>query len=474
MRDLLLVAFLFVAAGYALRRPYLGVAAWIWIALTAPSEWAFGFSQTFRLNFAIVLITAAAFFLSPRERKREREQRESPFYGLSFLVLLFGFWTLVSTATNLSSTPGWVWSYWSQFAKVLLLFFFITWVLRSYIHIHTLIWAIVLAISSYAAMEAVKFILSGGGHRITGRAGIISDRNDLAVAINMCIPLVIYLIGTTRHKLLKLGLYGLLFLNVISIVGTYSRGGFIGLSILAVAFWLKSRYKLVLALVAVMMIPVAVQFAPEDWKARQQTVSTASQEDGSFIGRLWAWKVSTMIAMDHPLTGGGFGAVMEPNVWSYYAPFTPTFGPIDTPPIPSWVVPKAAHNIFFQVLGDHGMVGLALFLSILALTFWTNLRNTAAARKAGSDWCVKLCNAITLALVGYGITGANVSLAYFDLLYAIVGVVVVVRMNRSTLLVRDKNPIEQRPATPAAGALVPRYRPLPRRVATRSARREHP
>lgn len=459
MRDLFLVAFLFVAAGFALKRPYLGVAAWVWIALTAPAEWAFGFSQSFRLNLTIVLITAVSFFLAPRE------QRATAFCGLSFLVLLFGFWTLLSTATNLSSVPGWVWSYWGQFAKVLLLFFFITWVLRSYIHLHTLIWAIVLAISSYAAMEAVKFILSGGGHRITGRAGIIADRNDLAVAINMCIPLVIYLIGTTRHKLLRLGLCGLVVLNVISIVGTYSRGGFIGLAILAVAFWLKSRHKLLLALFAAALIPVAIQYAPQDWKERQQTVATASQDDSSFIGRLWAWKVSTLIAMDHPLTGGGFGAVTEQGLWSYYAPFTPAFGPIATPPVPPQLKPKAAHNIYFQVLGDHGIAGLAIFLGILALTLWTNMRNTVAARKAGADWCVKLCNAVTLTLVGYGITGANVSLAYFDLLYAIVGVVAVVRINRATLLVRDTQGAEHRASPPPARAIVPGYPPAPLRPA---------
>ncbi|MBN7797438.1 putative O-glycosylation ligase, exosortase A system-associated [Parahaliea mediterranea] len=457
MRDLLLVMFLFVAAGFALKRPYLGVAAWVWIALTAPAEWAFGFSQTFRLNLTIVLITAVSFLLAPGER------RGTAFCGLSFLVLLFGFWTLLSTATNLSTVPGWVWSYWAQFAKVLLLFFFITWVLRSYIHIHTFIWAIVLAISSYAAMEAVKFILSGGGHRITGRAGIIADRNDLAVAINMCIPLVIYLIGTTRHKLLRLGLCGLVFLNVVSIVGTYSRGGFIGLAILAAAFWLKSRHKLILALIAAALIPVAFKYAPEDWKERQQTVATASQDDSSFIGRLWAWKVSTLIALDHPLTGGGFGAVTEPGLWSYYAPFTPTFGPIETPPVPPTLKPKAAHNVYFQVLGDHGVAGLAIFLGILLLTFWTNMRNTAAAKKAGADWCVKLCNAVTLALVGYGITGANVSLAYFDLIYAIVGVVAVVRINRETLLTRDTDPVASRSIAPGTRAVVPGASPAPLR-----------
>ncbi|GAB3036111.1 putative O-glycosylation ligase, exosortase A system-associated [Bowmanella dokdonensis] len=412
MRDLLLVGFLFLAMYYAFKRPYIGVAAWIWIALMAPAEWAFGFSQTFRLNLTIVLVTGLAYIFVTKNKKLN-------FNAVHFWVMMFGFWTLLSTAMNLNIDSAWVWGYWTQFVKILLLFLFITLVIRKKLHVDTLVWAIVLAISAYAAMEAVKFILSGGSHRIIGRAGIISDRNDLAVAINMCIPLVIYLIQTTEHKQLRLGLWGILVLNIISIVGTYSRGGFIGLTILAIAFWWKSKHKLILAMIAALMLPVLYANAPAEWKERQSTVSTAATEDGSFIGRLWAWKVSTLIALDNPLTGGGFGAVMDPVLWPYYAPYTPGFGPIDTPPIPDRVVPKAAHNIFMQVLGDHGFVGLLFFIMILLSMLWTNRRNKLAAKKEGATWCVKLSDALTLSMVGYAITGCNVSLAYFDLPYAL-------------------------------------------------------
>ena len=160
---------------------------------------------------------------------------------MGFWILFFCFWTMVTTAFTLNTDVAWVWSYWNQFLKIILLFVFITLTIRKRLHIDTLVWAIVLAISAYAGMEGVKYVLSGGGHMITGRAGIIADRNDLAVAINMCIPLVVYLIQTARHKHLKRGLWVLLSLNVLAIIGTGSRGGFIGLAILAFAFWLKSR-----------------------------------------------------------------------------------------------------------------------------------------------------------------------------------------------------------------------------------------
>lgn len=427
MRDLALVMMLFVAMYYSFKRPYIGMAAWVWIALTAPADWVFGFSQSFRLNLTIVIVTTLSYIFVTKNKKFH-------FNALSFWVLAFGFWTFVSTVFNLSYYSADVWAYLNQFIKVLLLFFFITLIINKRLHIDTIIWAIVLSISAYAGMEAVKFLLSGGSHRIIGKAGIIMDRNDLAVAINMCIPLIVYLIHTCKNRKLQLGLWGLLLLNVISIVGTFSRGGFIGLTILAIAFWWKSNYKILIAIVAILSLPTLYSLAPEEWRERQDTVATATSEDGSFIGRLWAWKISTLIALDNPATGGGFQAVTDPLLWRSYAPETPNFTMIETPPIPIDEPPKAAHNIYMQVLGDHGFVGLFIFLTILLLTLMANKANRKLAAKNNIVWCVQLSDAITLTLVGYCITGANVSLAYFDLFYAIVGIVAVIKMNQEKLI----------------------------------------
>tara|TARA_R110002167_G_scaffold122547_2_gene301091 strand:- start:9454 stop:10788 length:1335 start_codon:yes stop_codon:yes gene_type:complete len=422
MRDLALTFLLIAIIYYSFKRPYIGVCAWIWIALTAPAEWAFGFSTNFRLNLTVVIITFLSYLFVSKNKTFKLG-------GIGVLVLLFGFWTLVSSLASITSFPEEVWFRFSEFLKVLMLFFFAILIFKKRLHIDTFVWAIVLSISSYAAMEATKFILSGGSHRIVGVAGQIQDRNDLAVAINMCIPLVIYLIQTCEHKILKNGLWVLLGLNIIAVVGTYSRGGFIGLIILAIAFWWKSKHKLMLSLAAVCIIPIMYMNAPQEWKDRQSTVETAAIEDGSFIGRLWAWKISTLIALDNPMTGGGFRAVTDPFIWDYYRPLTPDFSFLKTPPISIEVAPKAAHNIYMQVLGDHGFVGLALFLAILLKTLSLNNRNRKLAKEYGNLWCEHLSNALSLSLIGFCITGANVSRAYFDLLYAVVAIVVVISTN---------------------------------------------
>jgi probable O-glycosylation ligase (exosortase A-associated) len=427
MRDIFLVAFLLFAVFYTFKKPYIGVAAWIWIALTGPTEWAFGFSQTFRLNLTIVLVTALAYLFY-------RDKYKVNFSSVHFWVFLFWFWTLLATFLHDQINTDYVWIKMNEFTKVIVLYLFIVLTVRKKHELDTLIWAIVLSVSAYGAMEAVKFLLSGGGHRITGKVGILKDRNDLAVAINMCIPLIIYLLTQTKHKYLKLGLVGIIVLNAIAIVGTYSRGGFVGLAILGVAFWLKSNHKILIAVVAIMLLPVAYNYAPAEWKERQQTVETAAVEDSSFIGRLWAWKVATMIALDDPLTGGGMKANIDPLLWQTYAPYTSDFGPIYTPPVPEYLKPLAAHNIYFQVLGSSGFAGLIIFLFMLWSGFWRCWRMSVSKVESLPTWKKDLTKAISLTFIGYGVTGLNVSLAYFELVYALLAIIAVITF---TDLARD-------------------------------------
>ena len=294
MRDILVLIFLLAAIYFSFKKPYLGVCAWIWVALLAPANWAFGFSQHLRINLAIVLITMLSYVFVQKDKKVK-------FGSQGFYILLFCLIGFLSTVTHLQVDSDAVWYELNKFIKVMMLYLFVMLTLKKRLHIDTFIWAIVLSLSSYAAVEALKFIISLGGYRIVGVAGIIEDRNDLAVAINMCIPLIIYLWSVTKHHHLKLGLLALIFLNILSVIGTYSRGGFIGLTILAVFMWFKSKRKFSLALVAALIIPLLYINAPDSWKERQTTISTATTKDGSFIGRLWAWKISTLIALDNPL-----------------------------------------------------------------------------------------------------------------------------------------------------------------------------
>ena len=70
---------------------------------------------------------------------------------------------------------------------------------------------------------------------------------------------------------------------------------------------------------------------------------------------------------------------------------------------------------------------MIIFLLILSSTYFQCRRNAKEAKKQGVEWCDNLSRAISLSLIGYGITGLNVSLAYFELVFALVGIVVLIK-----------------------------------------------
>lgn len=418
MRDiffLLIIPFLLYAS---LKRPFIGAAMWLWVAMHYPNGWVYGFAGDFRYNLIIVVCAFLSYF-----KWQEKEKLESD--KLTFLIVAFLLWTLFSSIFTLS-IPEIVWDEWIEFLKITLLYLFAILVLRTQLHINVFIWALVLSVGFYGCLEGLKYIASGGGHRIAGLGGhVLGDRNELALAFNMLLPLLVYLIGISQNKWIKLGLMFTIALNVIAIIGTYSRGGAIALVIVGGYFWLESQRKLMYALLISISLLLASNYVPSSWTNRMDTLETA-QEDSSFLGRVIAWKHAILMANDNPITGGGFKAGQTSYVWWSYDAAGSFNGIIDTSRMEK-VEFKAAHSIYFQVLGDHGYVGLLLFLGIIVTAYRKSGRVAKLARKTNKDdSIIKLCSLVKVSLVAYCAGGAGVSLAYFDMFYAILAIFFVI------------------------------------------------
>jgi probable O-glycosylation ligase (exosortase A-associated) len=120
-----------------------------------------------------------------------------------------------------------------------------------------------------------------------------------------------------------------------------------------------------------------------------------------------AWNM----AIDRPL-GGGFQS-FQPGTFAQYAPD------------PARV--HDSHSIYFGTLGHHGFVGLALFLTLLAMT-WLKCGSTlkSASRSPDLLWARDLSAMIQTSLAAYLSAGAFLGLMYFDYVYHLVALSVVV------------------------------------------------
>ena len=204
------------------------------------------------------------------------------------------------------------------FLKIILFYIFCILTIKTKHQVSVFIWAISLSAAYFGASEGVKYIITGGGHKVEGIPGSrLSDRNELALALNMTLPLLVFLITYTKGKWLKLALSGAVLFNVIAIIGSYSRGGLLGLLVVAGYFFLQSKRKLVVSIFLIVGVAISSTVVSDKWLNRMDTIETMD-EDKSFLGRVMAWKQATLMAVDNPMFGGGFKAGQNQSLWVLY------------------------------------------------------------------------------------------------------------------------------------------------------------
>lgn len=421
MRDLFMLAILPVLLYAMAKRPFVAIGMWVWTALFFPNGWLYGMASGIRYNLLFTGVAVLAYLAMKNKPKVD-------FGPLGGLILLFFAWTTISSAVTIGN-PDVAWEYWNRFAKIVLLFLFVVLVVEKKLHVDFILWCVVLSVGFYANLEGLKFIVTGGGHQISGMAThVLHDRNELAVAFVMTLPICYYLMQEygKHSRLMRFGLLVTMALLVISVIGTQSRGGFISLVIVGGYFFIKSDRKILVGSAIALITLVVMQLASNDWVERINTIESAD-EDGSFLGRLVAWKLSFILATEHPIFGGGFRAIQHLPTWldlsQRFFSF-PWFYTGDLLPNP--IHARAAHSVYFQVLGDHGFGGLGIYLAILAVAFF---KTGSIARRArltdARGWLPLLATMLQLSIFSFAVGGSALSFAYFDLIFAIFGLVVI-------------------------------------------------
>lgn len=423
MRDILLVALLPFLLIALIKRPFVAVGLWAWTALFFPNYWVFGFSSSIRFNLLFSLGAILSYLFHIQKIKEKTNLQLT-----GWLVIIFLFWSLISSAFTIGLFDV-SFEYWIRFAKVVMLFLFILFVLRTKLHLDFFLWCLILSVGAYGAFEGVKFIITGGSHKIAGMNGhILGDRNNLAVALVMLIPICIYFIRSDyskNSKIVKLGFQGLILLLIFSILGTNSRGGLISLLFLGAYFLSQAKNKIIYIIVASFVIGISLQMVPDEWFQRMNTIEAADQ-DKSFMGRVVAWKLSLMIALENPIFGGGMKSLENLGVWQYFSyqfhlGYLSWFYTGSEVPQP---IGRAAHSIYFQVLGEQGFGGLFIFLSIITTSIFR--ANRVQKHVDAEPWMKDMAKMLKLSILSFMIGGAALSFAYYDALFAIIALLILI------------------------------------------------
>ncbi len=396
----LILTFMFVL-GAGLVAPFVATLGYVWVDTFQPQAVAYFLLNRIPVAQIMAIAAVGGYFLMDR--------RSPPRFTLVIgLTAMLVIWVTMTTLLW-AELPNDAFGKWTWAVKTVAFSAFIPFVIRSRVQIEAFVQTFVFSLSATLIPFGAKIAISGGGYgRELGLSGGntgLSEGSTLAAVSVMVIPLVLHL---RKHTIIipKAFAFRQMYLAlaaaaVLTTIGTYERTGLIGLIVVGLYMFVQSKNKIGFAICVLAVAATIAYTSSAAWTDRISTITNPESEN-SALGRILVWKWTLNYVTSHPL-GGGFAAYM-----------------IDRLEFPSGAVQfgLAFHSIYFEVLGEHGWIGLGLFLGMMMSSLLTLQKARRVARKFESlAWCADLAGALQVALAVLMTCGAFIGIAFQPWLY---------------------------------------------------------
>ena len=397
IRDFVITASILISLPFCVARPWVGALVWSWLAFMNLHRYAWGFAHDLPFSAMVAGATLIGFVLT-KERK--------PFIWSRETLVLGALWGWFAVTSVFAMYPEPAWQKFGEVSKILLMAGLVVPLFQDRRKLRILLMVIAGSLGFYGLKGGLFVLATGGEWMVLGPPETFFEaNNELGLVLNMALPMLLYLAREEERRWLRRALWAGFLLSMLAVPFTYSRGAVLGLAVVLGVLFMTARRRLVLLPLVFAGIVAFAAFTPEKWVARIQTLENY-QEDESANLRLMSWRVARLIAADYPIVGGGFRVFVDRATYDIYLPEYPrSFG-------------HDAHSIYFNLLGEHGYVGLGLFLLLVGLV----LLRLQELRKTGKQspelaWIGNYAHMIQASLVAYLVSGAFLSVAYFDLAY---------------------------------------------------------
>jgi O-antigen ligase len=393
--------------------PFWGLLILTFILLIAPQVIVPGLAA-FRIALMAAVATALALLA-------DRVLRGQPLSAMPFefkIAMGLVVWSIATVP--FSFWPGGSLAFLLDFyAKSLVLFWLLANVVSTPGRMRRLAWTLVvlslpIAVTGIQNFSAGVFVKGTRVQRIVGYdAPLTHNPNDLALMLNLLIPIVVALLLTRPRPVLRVVLLLALVLNVGAVIVTFSRAGFLTLAAIALAYgWkLRRRAERRWALLAVTLAVACLPLVPTGYLDRlASTIRTEADRTGSTQAR-WAdtWVALHFVA-EHPIIGAGLGQ----DVLA-----------LNRERGPRWT---AVHNVYLQHAVDLGLPGLALCLMLLrACVKAAGRAERRLAAHPAAAGVSPLAGGIQISLIGFAVGALFHPVAYHFYFYYIAGMAVALK-----------------------------------------------
>ncbi len=390
--------------------PFVGLMVFVVVSLIAPQTYVPSLA-----SLRIALLTAVGTLAAlVADRLRHGRPLLVPSRETWLAAALAG-WAVVSVA----------FSYWpggsaalllDTYAKTLAVFWLLGVVVDTPARLRVAAWTLSLAAVPIAVTGIRNFLsgtlVAGAAQlpvkRILGYdAPLTENPNDLALMLNLILPLTVALWLIHRGRVTRLFLGGVALLAVVAVILTFSRAGFLTLATMtAIYCWrLRKRPERGWAMAVVVLALCAVPFLPSGYLDRLATIASIdSDPTGSAQARWGDTVAAASFVVRHPIVGAGVGM----NILA-----------LNEERGPAW---KMVHNVYLQVAVDLGLPGLVLFLLLL---FGSIASVARTRRRAAGDPAARgvfhLAEALEIGLIGFAVAALFYPVAYNFYFYELAG-----------------------------------------------------
>lgn len=408
------------------------------ILLLAPQEW-FPVLKSLRIALLAATVSFVAYMFDSAVKRRP-VSTFSPEMGICLALVT---WSILTVP--LSYWPGGsVTELTERFLKAVAFFWLIGTLVITKKRLLIFSWTLVLCSIPLAGTGVQNFLAGeyvtshrAEVQRIAGYAGsgIASNPNDLALMLNLLIPLTGALLIMTRNVALKGVATFTVLLSVLTVVITFSRAGFVALiTIILLSFVALVRRRLPGAAVAIVLAALVVPpMLPPGYLDRLNTITDIEKDrTGSAQGRWEDFGAAVDVVIKNPVTGVGLGqdilALNEERGATW----------------------RSVHNVYLQYAVDLGLPGAALFIWLLIASFRGARRvRLRAAHEPNLRDLVVLAGGVQIALIAFAVESFFHPVAYQFYFFCIGGLAVALQNTCRTELamvrLRADEPAELRP-----------------------------
>lgn len=421
MKDIFFLAFIGYVLLLGLKRPFLWVLLYVYIDILAPQRIGYSIITTLPLS----LIAFAAAFGGWLVLDRKQGARFTLRQGLLLGLLAYCWWS-----TGRADFPEDALTKWDWVWKALLFAIFLPLTLTTRARIEGLALVLLLSVATIVIATGLKVVTGGGGYGelnffVDDNSGIYESSTLATVAIGL-IPLLWWFVrhGTIfrPHWTVTAFAAALTFACLLVPVGTEARTGLLCIAALAVLLLRYAKRRFLFIAGAGLLGVVALPFLPQSYYDRMATIAEpGGDESASTRVAVWRWTIDYVA--QRPL-GGGFDAYRS-NRFTYVMPVKETDG--NTTAIRYQEVEdkaRAYHSSIFEMLGEQGWPGLAMWLTLHALGLWQMERIQRRWKRVEAEaerWIAPMAAALQMGAVIYLVGALFQGIAYQPVMLMLAG-----------------------------------------------------